>query len=362
MPSPFDDVREEELRRRRTVKWTLYGPEVLAAWVAETDFALAPPVRAALVEAVDRSDLGYAPADTTELTTACADFLAQSYGWMVPPARIFLVADVLAGITGALEAFLPPGCGVVVPTPAYPPFFEIIGLTGRTVVEVPLADDAGRPTLDLEAIGAVLSSGARAVLLCSPQNPTGRVFTLAELRELASIVDRHGGRVIADEVHAPLVYPGSRFVPYATVSEAAADHTVTVTSASKAWNIPALRCAQVIASNHADAATWRALPLYRVPDATSLGIVASTAAYLHGRPWLAELVGYLDGNRRLLGELVALEVPGVRYREPEGTYLAWLDCAELGVADPAGFFLHEAKVAVNDGPSFGAGWDRHVRL
>jgi cystathionine beta-lyase len=362
MTSAFDDVREEDLRRRRTVKWSLYGPDVLAAWVAETDFPLAPPIRSALIEAVERSDLGYPPADTTELTTACADFLTQTYGWEVSPDRIFLVADVLAGITGSLDTFVPPGSAVVLPTPAYPPFFEIIELTGRRVIEVPLKVQAGSFALDLDAIEAALSAGARVVLLCNPQNPTGRVFTMGELTELASIVDRHGGRVIADEVHAPLVYPGVRFVPYATVSEVAANHTVTVTSASKAWNIPALKCAQVITTSHADAKTWRALPLYGVAGATSLGIVASTAAYVHGREWLDELISYLDGNRRLVQELIATEVPGVRYREPEGTYFAWLDCAELGVDDPAGFFLRQAKVAVNDGPSFGAGWDQYVRL
>ncbi len=362
MTSSFDDVVEEELRRRRTVKWTLYGPDVLAAWVAETDFPLAPPIRSALIQAIERSDLGYPPADTTELTTACAEFLAESYGWHVPPARIFLVADVLAGISGALGAFVAPGCGVVVPTPAYPPFFEIIELTGRRVIEVPLRDHAGSPALDLDAVDAALSSGAGAVLLCSPQNPTGRVFTIAELTELASIVDRHGARVIADEVHAPLVYPGVRFVPYAKVSAVTAHHTVTVTSASKAWNIPALKCAQVITTSHADAAKWRALPLFSVPGATSLGIIASTAAYLHGRPWRDELVSYLDGNRHLVGELLSAEVPGVKYREPESTYFAWLDCTELAMDEPATFFLHEAKVAMNDGPSFGAGWDQYVRL
>jgi cystathionine beta-lyase len=362
MTSAFDDVREEDLRRRRTVKWTLYGPDVLAAWVAETDFPLAPPIRAALIEAVERSEFGYPPADTTELTTACAEFLAQSYGWEVPPARIFLVADVLAGITGALDTFVPPGSAVVLPTPAYPPFFEIIELTGRPVIEVPLLDQGGAFGLDLDAIETALSAGARAVLLCNPHNPTGRVFTIEELTELDLIVDRYGARVIADEVHAPLVYPGTRFVPYATVSEVAANHAVTVTSASKAWNIPALKCAQVITSNHADAARWRALPLYGVAGATPIGIVASTAAYLNGREWLGALVSYLDGTRRLLGELISAELPGVRYREPEGTYFAWLDCDGLGVDDPGGFFLHEARVALNDGPSFGAGWDRYVRL
>jgi cysteine-S-conjugate beta-lyase len=362
MTSTFDDVREEELRRRRTVKWTRYGPDVLAAWVAEMDFHVAPPIHSALIEAIERNELGYAPADTSELTTACAEFLADSHGWRISPTRIFLVADVLAGITGALETFVPPASGVIVPTPAYPPFFEIVSLSGHHVVQVPLTNDVKGPALDLGAISSAMSSGAAAVLLCNPQNPTGRVFTTDELVELAAIVDRHGGRVIADEVHAPLVYPGSRFVPYATVSEAAANHAVTVTSASKAWNIPGLRCAQVIASNHADATVWRDLPVFGVASATSLGIVASTAAYRHGRLWLRDLLTYLDGNRRLLGELIAAKVPGVRYRAPEGTYLAWLDCTELGVDDPAAFFLEEAKVALNDGPSFGVGFDQYVRL
>jgi len=362
MAGDFDDARVDELRRRRTVKWTLYGPDVLAAWVAETDFALAPPVRAALTESIERSDLGYPPADTSDTSEACAEFLAASYGWDVPAARIFLVADVLAGISAALGTFVERGAAVVLPTPAYPPFFAIIELSGHRVVEVPLADEGGRPVLDLDAVAGALSSGARAVLLCNPQNPTGRVFGPAELGALASVVDHHGARVIADEVHAPLVYGGTRFVPYAALSEVSARHTLTVTSASKGWNIPGLKCAQVIASNHDDAARWRALPLFSVPEPTPLGIVAATAAYRHGRPWLAELVAYLDGNRHRLGELLAAQIPAVRYRAPEGTYLAWLDCGGLGTDDPAGFFLEKAKVAVSDGPAFGAGYGRFVRL
>jgi cysteine-S-conjugate beta-lyase len=363
--SAFDDISEEQLRGRRTVKWTLHGPDVLPAWVAEMDFPVAPVIRSALIEAIDRGDLGYSPADTSDLSAACAEFLAASYRWKVAPERIFPVADVLAGITGALETFVPPESAVVLPTPAYPPFFEIIGLTGRQVVEVPLVDGPRGPALDLDAVDTALSSGARAVLLCSPQNPTGRVFSTEELAELASIVERYGGRVISDEVHAPLVYPGVQFVPYATVSEAAANHTVTCTSASKAWNTPGLKCAQVITSNHADAAKWRGLPVFAVPGPTSLGISASTVAYRHGRAWLRDVLVYLDGNRHLLAELLASEVPGVRYRVPEATYLAWLDCTELGALgaeDPAAFFLHNARVALNDGPSFGTGFDHHVRL
>ena len=362
MTPDFDAVDIERLRRRQTVKWTLYGPEVLAAWVAEMDFDVAPVVRAAILEAVDREDFGYVVGDLTELTTACAGFLASRYGWEVPPARVFPVADVLTGISVALDTFVPPGRGVVVPTPAYPPFFEVVELTGREALAAPLVVEGGRDTLDLEAIETALRRGAGAVLLCNPHNPTGRVFTTDELRALAVVVDRHDARVVADEVHAPLVFAGARHVPYATVSEAAAEHTVTVTAATKAFNIAGLKCAQVIATNHADAARWRALRVFEVPSPTPIGIAATTAAYRGGGEWLDGLVAYLEGNRARLRDLVTAELSDISLRLPEATFLSWLDCSALGLDDPARFFLDHARVAVSDGPPFGPACEQQVRL
>jgi cystathionine beta-lyase len=362
MSADFDAVDVERLRRRRTVKWSLHGPDVLAAWVAEMDFDVAPVVRAAILDAVDREDFGYVAADLSELTTACADFLAAGYGWTVSPARVFPVADVLIGIRAALDALVAPGAPVVVPTPAYPPFFEVIELTGRAPAAAPMLVEDGRDVLDLAAIDAALAAGARAVLLCSPHNPTGRVFSSAELAALAEIVDRHGARVVADEVHAPLVYPGSRHVPYAMVSDAAAAHAITVTSASKAFNLAGLKCAQVIASNHDDAARWRAMRVFEVAGPTPLGVAASVAAYRVGGPWLQELVAYLDGNRRALAQMLAVHVPGVVSRPPEATFLAWLDCSALGLDDPARFILDHGNVALSEGPPFGPGCEQQVRL
>jgi cystathionine beta-lyase len=362
MNGGFDDVDVERLRRRRTVKWTLHGPDVLAAWVAEMDFDVAPVVRDAILDAVDREDFGYVVADLGDLTGACSDFLAASYGWSVSPARVFAVADVLAGITGALELHVPAGAPVVVPSPAYPPFYEIVELTGRRPVPVPLVRDRDRIALDIDRIETELARGAGAVLLCNPHNPTGRVFAVDDLRALATVVDRHGARVVADEVHAPLVLGSSHHVPYATVGDAAADHGVTITSASKAFNLAGLECAQVIASNHGDATRWRTRRVFEVPGPTPLGIAASTAAYRDGRAWLRDLVAYLTGNRDHLVASVAARLPEVRLDPPAATFLAWLDCSALGLDDPARFFLDAARVALSDGPPFGPGCEAFVRL
>ncbi len=224
-----------------------------------------------------------------------------------------------------------------------------------------MIDDVDRWTLDLDAIGAALRVGARAVLLCNPHNPTGTCAPEAELAALATIVDAHGARVIADEVHAPLVYPGHRHVPYAMVSETAAQHCVTVTSASKAWNVAGLKCAQVITSNHEDSARWRALPVFQVAGPTPLGVAAAVAAYRDGGPWLRSLREHLDGNRRALTDLLA-SVPSITYRPPDATYFGWLDCTELGVDDPGAFFLRQARVALSDGAPFGPGSEQRVRL
>ncbi len=358
----FDDVDIARLRRRRTVKWTLYGTDVLAAWVAEMDFDVAPVVRQAITAAVEREDFGYVVADLSELTEACASFLADAHGWVVPPARIFPVADVLGGIAAALDLFVDAGAPVVVPTPAYPPFFEVVELTGRPVVPAPLVDDGDRPTLDLRTIDSALQRGARAVLLCNPHNPTGRVFTVDELDALAAVVERHGARVVADEVHAPLVYAPNVHVPYASRSELTARHTITVTSSSKAFNLAGLKCAQVITSNHADAARWRNTRVFEVAGPTPIGIAASVAAYSSGREWLRRLVAYLDGNRTHLVDRLHASLPEVDVRLPEATFLAWLDCSALGIDDPARFFLDHAGVALSDGPPFGAGCEQHVRL
>jgi len=169
------------------------------------------------------------------------------------------------------------------------------------------------------------------------------------------VVERHGGRVFADEIHGPLVYPGTRHIPYASTSGAAAAHTLTATSASKGWNLPGLKCAQVILTNEPDRQRWEDMGFFAARGASNHGVAANIAAYRHGEAWLDEIVGYLDESRRLLAGLLARHLPEVRYRPPDGTYLAWLDCTAMDLPDSPGALINDARVTVVDGPAFGDG-------
>jgi cystathionine beta-lyase len=348
----------------RSQKWTRYD-NAIGAFVAEMDFGTAPVVTRALHDAVDAGALGYLPdAAAAAVAEACAAFQERRYGWAVPARWITPLADVLAGLTAAIEHFTPPGSPVVLPTPAYMPFLLVPGQLGREILEVPmLTGPDGRLTHDLDGLDRAFAAGGRLLVHCSPHNPTGRVFTEAEHRAIAEVVERHGVRVFADEVHAPLTHPGAVHRPYAALSPGTAAHTVTATSASKAWNIPGLKAAQFLVSNEADATRWAAVAEPFAHGASTPGVLANTAAYTGGEDWLADVLGYLDGNRRLLADLLAEHLPAVRYTPPEGTYLAWLDCRALGIeGSPAQHFLQRAGVALIDGAACGSAGAGHVRL
>jgi cystathionine beta-lyase len=297
------------------------------------------------------------------MARAYADWSQRRYGWTVAPERITPLADVVAGLQATIEHFTPPGSAVVLPTPAYMPFLSVPQMMGRELIQVPMVHDGGRATYDLDGISRALDRGAGLVVHVNPHNPTGRVFTAEEQLALADVVERAGARVFADEIHAPLVHPGAVHRPYASLSATTARHAVTATSASKAWNLPGLKAAQLVLSDDADVGHWAQVGILYTHGASTLGVLASTAAYRDGEDWLAGVLRYLDANRRLLGELLAERMPQVRYTPPEGTYLAWLDCRglDLGPA-PGAFFLERAGVALIDGTECGAPGTGHVRL
>jgi cysteine-S-conjugate beta-lyase len=362
-PTQFDVLTEQALRDGRSLKWTRYGPAI-GAFVAEMDFGTAPAVTRALHGAVQRGRLGYAtPEDAQDMARACAGWLARRYGWHVPPESVSPLPDVIAGLQAAIERFTPPGTPVVLPTPAYMPFLAVPASLGRELIEVPMVERDGRMSYDLDAIAAGFDRGARLVVHVNPHNPLGRVFDVDEQLALADVVSAAGARVFSDEIHAPLVYPGAVHRPYASLSDETARHTITATSTSKAWNVPGLKTAQLILSDPADVEYWARVGFLYGHGASTPGLLAASAAYDDGEDWLDDVLTYLDGNRRLLADLLAERLPQVRFRPPEGTYLAWLDCRALGLEGSAGaFFLQRAGVALVDGPECGAPGAGHVRL
>jgi len=349
------------LRRRTSAKWRAHPADVLPAFVAEMDFDLAPPIRQAVTDAIAASDCGYAHRGA--LGEAYAAFAADRLGWDVDPGRVYPVPDVMTGLAEVIEAITPPGSGIVVNPPVYPPFRFRFGYYGRRIIDAPLArDDTGRYDLDPAAIDAALSEpAAAAYVLCSPHNPTGNVWSSGQLDMVADLCQRHGAALLVDEIHAPLVLPGASFVPFGSLRHEMTERAFVFTSASKGWNIPGLKCGLVIAGSDRASALleerWEAL------IAAHLGVVASVAAFTDGLPWLDAAVHQLDQNRALLADLLGQRMPAVGYTPPQASFLAWLDCRALGLGDdPSAVFLDRGRVAVSRGPNFGSQGRGFVRL
>ncbi|WP_344562335.1 MalY/PatB family protein [Streptomyces axinellae] len=360
-PNPLTRCTLEDLRRRTSAKWRAYDPDVLPLWVAEMDVPVAEPVAEAVQEALRRGDTGY-PAGPDEYADALDGFARRRWDWEFPASRTALVPDVMLGVVEMLKLVTSPGDAVVVNAPVYTPFYQFVTHMDRRVVEAPL-DAAGRldPATLESAFTRATGGGRRAAyLLCSPHNPTGTVHTADELAQVAALAGAFGVRVVADEIHAPLVLPGARHVPYLSVP--GGETGFSLMSASKAWNLAGLKAALAVAGSGA-AEELAALPEEVSHGPSHVGIIAHAAALRHATGWLDSLLAGLADNRALLAELLARHLPEVRCIPGEGTFLAWLDCRGLGLGDdPAAAFLERGRVALNSGPAFGTGGAGHARL
>lgn len=360
--APLRALPLAELRQRQSAKWRTYPEDVLPLFVAETDYPLAPAIAARLARAVELGDTGYMSADSG-IREAYVGFAQRRFGWSVDPTRIRLTGDVMTGIVELLRRVTRPGDRVVVTPPVYPPFFTSVAEVGATVERVPLNHDENGWSLDLAGIEAALRGGARVVMLCNPHNPTGTVHSKRSLAGLADLAAQYGATVISDEIHAPLTLPGATFTPFLAASETAAKVGLTATSASKAFNLPGLKCALLIAAGDAPTSALRSMPA-AVDWRTGLfGVLAGVEAFTRSDEWLDAELAALDENRALLGQLLAEHVPGARCRLPDAGYLAWIDLRELGWGDdPARRILQDAKVALHFGPNFGDEGRGHVRI
>jgi len=355
LPEPFEELTLEELRRRTSIKWAMYPADVLPLWVAEMDVAPVPAVVAALERAIHAGDLGYPPMDDS-YAASFAGVAARRWGWAVDVADTALAADVLTGVREALLAATEPGDGILLPTPVYHPLVDMPASIGRRLVTCPLSEE-GR--LDLTAIDAGLQDPAvSAVLLCSPHNPTGVVHTREELGDLAELAASHDVEVVVDEIHALLVPDASTFVPWLTVSP----RGLVVTSASKAYNMAAIKAAVVVAGEGSRES------LERMPEtlrwgASHIGVIAHRAAWDGGDSWIDDVNRAVTANAAYLSSLLDDHLPQLVYRGQQATYLAWLDCRALGLGDdPSVVFRERGRVALNPGPEFGPGGAGFVRL
>jgi cystathionine beta-lyase len=363
-PAELDDLSIDRLRQRTGEKWTRYPDDALAAWVADMDFPVAAPIQRALQRSLDVGDLGYPHnPSSADLPSLFAERAAERWGWQLDPRSVEVLTDVVQGIFIGLLGYSDAGDGIVIQTPIYPPFLGAVQETGRRVTESPLVRGAERYEIDFDQLRAAVDPGSRVLLLCHPHNPTGRAFERAELEGLAELVLERDLVVISDEIHADLVFPGHVHIPFATLGPEIEARTLTLSSASKAFNIAGLRCA-VAAFGSADLKRrFLSLPRHARGGIGGPGLAASDAAWRHSQPWLDQVMAYLDENRRLLGRFVRERLPGIVYRAPEATYLAWLDCRALELPEgPYAFFLEKARVAISNGVSFGAPGEGFVRL
>jgi len=360
----FDQLDERVLRFRPGVKWGSPGPGVLPASIADMDFPVAEPVLASLRRYIDMGDFGYPnwPNGASPLRAAFAYRMKERYGWWPDPDHVREFTDVSHAVRMVLELSTKPGDGVAMHTPGFGPFTETIERLNLRLVPLPLIDTARGWEFDADDCARRMArSGCRVLILVNPHNPTGRVFTRAELLALGDAAERHDLVVISDDLHSDLTYSPHHHLPFASLDTALEARTVTLYAASKAFSLAGLRCAV----GHIGIAALRAKLAEQPPgpSVNVLGMRASLAAWTEAGSWLASVVDYLDVNRRLVAEVVTEQLPEVRHHMPEATYLAWLDCRGLGCGpDPAAYFRERARVELSPGTNYNPGGEGFVRL
>jgi cystathionine beta-lyase len=347
------------LHERRSEKWAGHQRDILVATIAEMDFPLAEPVAAKLHEAIDRNDLGYAAPAPRSLRDSFVAFARRRLRWEVDPEQITLVPDVMVGLIELCRLLVGPEEAVAFVTPAYPPFFTALPHAAARLDRIGTLEDG---TVDLSRLAKSFANGTRVLIVTNPHNPTGRVLPQSELDAIAHLCVEHDAWVLSDEIHAPLVLPGADYTPWLEVSDAARSCGAALTSASKAFNVAGLKAALVVTGSRRLCDVVR-----RLPDLSDqvglLGVLAAEAAFEEGDAWLDAVLAQLDANRTLLGERLASGLPSVRWKPPDASYLAWLDCRGLGLGDdPSVTFLDRGRVALSSGLHYGAEGAGFARL
>jgi len=356
-----------ELQTHRSEKWRAFPKEILPLPVAEMDFPVADPIRQTLREMIDKSDLGYLGA-IPEMGTTFAGFAKRRWGWNVDPLQVRIAADVGVGVVEVLRVITKPGDKILINQPVYPNFWTWSKETHLEEVDVPLTQseveiNGSHWILDWDGIEKAYASGIKVHLISNPHNPLGRVYTREELSRLADLAKKHHVYVLSDEIHAPLTFAEQTFTPFLAISDAAREVGITITAASKGWNIAGLKCAIIVTDNEKMHELLNGIAPATHYRASLLGAFATVTAFEKGEPWLDTLMLQLDHNRKYVAELIAAKTPGVGYLIPHCSYLAWLDLTSFNLGDdPSTHLLENAKVAFVPGHRFGSGSTQFVRL
>lgn len=365
--SDFHLVPLAELQTHKSEKWRAFPHDVLPLPVAEMDFPVAEPIRRTLNEMVAKSDLGYLGA-IPEMGLAFAGFAERRFGWRPDPTQIRIAADVGVGIVETLRVITNYGDKIMINSPVYPNFWTWANETHLEIVDVPLTrsdiEVDGSPwLLDWGGIEAAYKSGIKVHLICNPHNPLGRVYSKQELERLVQLAEANNVIVISDEIHSPLTFGESIFTPFLSLGESARKVGITVTAASKGWNIAGLKCAIIVTEDEKMNELLNGIAPATHYRASLLGAFATVTAFEEGEPWLNQLMVQLDTNRKLVSSLVTELLPQAKTHMPHCSYLSWIDFSGYGLnEDPAGQLVEKAKVAFVPGVRFGAAFSSYVRL
>lgn len=361
-------LSKPELLARQSYKWRQYPAGVIAACVADMDFRTAPEIQAVIRHGVEVFDYIYPLREGRKADRAVAAAFAARMknvcGWDVDAGQILALADVVQATYATILAFSDPGDGVIVQVPNYPPFREAIEATGRRLIPLEMERVADSYVFDLDKLESTIDERTRIFILCNPHNPTGRVFTRAELENVVSFAEKHDLIVVSDEIHSDLIYPRTRHLPFAALSPTAAARTVTLNSATKSFNIPGLRCAVACFGTQALMQRFHTrIPARLTGSVNSIGIDATVVAWTQGQPWLNSVLEHLLAMRNYVTETLRREIPRIRFHAPEATYLLWLDCTDLGLEGSAcNFFLEHARIGFSPGETFHPNAAKFVRM
>lgn len=370
MTKQYDFNQIIDRRASDSAKWNTYDADVLPLWVADMDFVSPEPVIQALRQRVEHGVYGYptgigaASTKISDLQNTIVERMANLYSWQIEPEDVLLLPGVVVGFNLACHTLLSPQQAVLIQTPVYPPILHAAKTTGVIHQEMALTcNPDGSYSVDWDAFETAFTPQTGLFILCNPHNPVGRVFRRDELEHTAEICLRHGVPICSDEIHCDLVFPGHPHIPIASLDKEIAQNTITLIAPSKTFNIAGLECSVAIIQNRHLRKKYIRSTKGLVSWVNLMGQTAALAAYQHGQEWLDQVLAYLQANRDYLADFVQQQMPGIHMRLPEGTYLAWLDCRQAGIpSNPYQFFLEKARVALNDGETFGRGGTGFVRL